>query len=1024
MLEELFSRSLDILDNLRKQTEEVYYVATSITDEITNDVGENLRIPGTRRLVEAANTISSPLWQAKEELDELRSNIKRDYLTYAEQEGISGEDTEEALRGYISKIENIEHSVAPVLRSAKEALDDIDGQLGSFTRHLYDRRDTTWAERLSRIRSRVSETREEVERLETRARRDFEEPKEQALGHLSHIQEERPQEENQDDSSVPTPQASQAEVAPKPVGRAPDTSAETEPEPVATVQEPVSPKRVEPLTSSQERRAAAAQRQANQATIAEPAEGGASEAPSVTPDDLDQAIKEFQRAQVPPSPKVRAPLTPPPTPQPRPTISAEAPSSKEAPSDETIELTETDILPEEGASPEAPDDLAAAIEEFQAKRAVTPSPLPQRPAVQTQAAPTNDIEELTEADMLPDEDPAEAQTQTPEAETEPDDLAAAIEELQAKQATSEAPASVQAPTRAGIPPLASVAAPSIQAERVRLREEKAQTENNQRLLSAYNERLQAGSLNLLHQRYPKQERAWQALSKTLGTSVDAFALVPPEARKEIHLQAVIETRAAFPDLTEAALSALIESAAREQMAALQQNALMQAAMAGAEATLAAQSIAHLGMGRALVQVAQQTLSHADALSQNEARLVERGTTLRQGSSATAPQAQQAEEDRLRAQQQQDTNARHGLQIALRASLGNLETLAAGAEAAQQAAAAQQTSDQVALLLGETLAVAAPQHASVTPSTGGSLGNAPTPEAFHAQQASALRSAQARSAMQRLPTTRGSRSAARSNLDAAGDTASEPLLQLPQKPDSPQASFSRAQRAMTERQRQFLGTTRRGSGGGYEAMFGLAGAGVMASEADADEEAPILEEGETVYLDDADLREQVQAEELARQQQEARQQEAQEQAEAEEAAQQDSTENGEPPSPQDLVNKADAVQKIAKNPAVQKLLTGGSMALTAVLAIFVIILIILWLNLRMIAPKEGSLLRKPLSGMGIFGVILLDIVTILGTLLSLLITIGILFLPIAPFAFALGAVPPSLQSAIIRGFGWASAAIFR
>ncbi|MDQ5919838.1 MAG: hypothetical protein QG668_565 [Patescibacteria group bacterium] len=1024
MLEELFSRSLDILDNLRKQTEEVYYVATSITDEITNDVGENLRIPGTRRLVEAAHTISSPLWQAKEELDELRSSIKRDYSTYAEQEGISGEDTEEALRGYISKIENIEHSVAPVLRSAKEALDDIDGQLGSFTRHLYDRRDTTWAERLRHIHNRVSETRETVERLETRTLRDFEEPKERAVERLSHIEEERTQEESRDDSSVEPPQEPQVKTAPKPRDTAPDESAETESEPAAVTQEPASPKRVEPLTSSQELRAAAAQRQTNPATVAEPAAQTTSEALPVTPDDPDQAIEELQRAQVPPPPKVRAPLTPPPTSQPRPTTSAEAPSSEQTPPDETIELTETDLLPEEGASPEEPDDLAAAIEEFQAKRVVAPPPLPRRPATPSQATPTNDVEELTDADLLPDEAPAEARTQTTEAETESDDLAAAIEELQTKQATSEAPASAQVPTRTGIPPLASVAAPSIQAERVRLREEKAQTESNQRLLSAYNERLQAGSLKILHERYPKQERAWQALSKTLGTSVDAFALVPPEARSQVHLQAVVETRAAFPDLTEVALSALIESAAREQMAALQQNALAQAAMAGAEAALAAQSVAHLGMGRALVQVAQQTLSHADALSQNEVRLAERGATLRQGSSTAAPEAQQAEEDRLRAQQQQDTNARHGLQIALRASLGNLETLAAGAEAAQQAAAAQQTSDQVALLLGDTLAVAAPQHASVTPSTGGSLGNSPTPEAFHAQQASALRSAQARSAMQRLPTTRGSRSAARSNLDAAGDTASEPLLQLPQKPDSPQASFSRAQRAMTERQRQFLGTTRRGSGGGYEAMFGLAGAGVMASEADADEEAPVLEEGETVYLDDPDLREQVQAEELARQQQEARQQEAQEQAETEEEAAQEQTESEGASSPQDLANKADAIQKIAKNPAVQKLLTGGGMALTAVLAIFVIILIILWLNLRMIAPKEGSLLRKPLSGMGIFGVILLDIVTILGTLLSLLITIGILFLPIAPFAFALGAVPPSLQSAIIRGFGWASAAIFR
>ena len=822
------------------------------------------------------------------------------------------------------------------------------------------------------------------------------------------------------------PQEFQTEAASKPRDTAPDESADTEPEPAAVFQEPASPKRVEPPTSSQELRAAAAQRQANQATTVEPTTQTTPEAASVTPDDLDQAIEELQRAQVPPSPKVRAPLTPPPTPQPRPTTSAEAPSSKQAPSDETIELTETDILPEEGASPEAPDDLAAAIEELQAKRVVAPPPLPRRPATPSQATPTNDVEELTEADLLPDEAPtAEAQTQTSEVKTEPDDLAAAIEEFQIKQAASEAPASVQAPTRAGIPPLASVAAPpSIQAERVRLREEKAQTENNQRLLSAYNERLQAGSLKILHERYPKQERAWQALSKTLGTSVDAFALVPPEARSQVHLQAVVETRAAFPDLTEVALSALIESAAREQMAALQQNALVQAAMAGAEAALAAQSVAHLGMGRALVQVAQQTLSHADALSQNEVRLAERGATLRQGSSATAPEAQQAEEDRLRAQQQHDTNARHGLQIALRASLGNLETLAAGAEAAQQAAAAQQTPDQVALLLGDTLAVAAPQHASATPSKGGSLGDAPTPEAFHAQQASTLRSAQARSVMQRLPTTRGSRTATRSGLDATGDTASEPLLQLSQKPDSPQASFSRAQRAMTERQRQFLGTTRRGSGGGYEAMFGLAGAGVMASEADADEEAPVLEEGETVYLDDPDLREQAQAEELARQQQEARQQEAQEQAEAEEEAAQEQTESEGASSPQDLANKADAIQKIAKNPAVQKLLTGGGMALTAVLAIFVIILIILWLNLRMIAPKEGSLLRKPLSGMGIFGVILLDIVTILGTLLSLLITIGILFLPIAPFAFALGAVPPSLQSAFIRAFGWATAAIFR
>lgn len=817
----------------------------------------------------------------------------------------------------------------------------------------------------------------------------------------------------------PPPQA-QTETQEETAQTPQESRAANTPKSAPTVQEPVAPKRVEPLTSSQDLRAAAAQRQANQATVDESTAQNTSETPSITPDDLDQAIKEFQGDQAKstpptPTPSVRAPLSPLPTPSVA--RSATAAASEQAPSDDTIELTDEDIVAEDTPLEES-DDLAAAIEEFQAKRVVTPSPLPQRPAAQTQAAPTNDIEELTEADMLPDEAPAEARAETATAETESDDLAAAIEELQAKQALSEQSASAQLPQNESISPLPKApATPSIRAERTRLREAKTQAESRQRLLAAYNERLQTGSLKILHERYPKQERAWRSLSKTLGGSVDAFALVPPEARSQIHLQAVIETRAAFPDLTEVALSALLDDVAREQMAALQQNALMQAVAAGAEATLTAQSLAHLGMGRALVQVAQQTLSHADALRQNETRLTERGTALRQGRGAEASE-DPAEADRLRAQQQQDANARHGLQIALRASLGNLETLAAGAQAAEQAVASRQSPDQVALLLGETLAVAAPQHASATPSMGRSSGDPTTPEAFHAQQASALRSAQARSAMQRIPTTRGSRTAARSSLDVAGDTPPDPLLQLPQEPNSPQASFSRAQRAMTERQRQFLGTTRRGSGGGYEAMFGLAGAGAMTSDTEGDGDTPILEEGENVYLDDVDLREQAQAEELAYQQQEARQQEAQEQAAAEEEARPDQA------SPQDLMNKADTVQKIAKNPAVQKLLTGSGMALTAVLAIFIVILIILWLNLRLIAPKEGSLLRKPLSGMGTFGVILLDIATAVIILISTLITAAILFLPIAPFAFALGAVPPSLQSVFMTGFNWVTTAIFR
>ncbi len=694
-------------------------------------------------------------------------------------------------------------------------------------------------------------------------------------------------------------------------------------------------------------------------------------------------------------------------------------SERDLPTEEQVP-TEQEPLPAE-TSQRVADVVREAIAQEEAASASpeTEEESPKNPPAQDRKVrPIRIVPPVTAPATAPDLEPAksDAPNPPPPVAEEPQEVSAVAQAIEDAQEAQEQQAvvavePVAAPSATAQAATAPVILPtnSIQEERERLRTTTKQALRNRRIIKAYDERLEAQALRVMQERYPQQEAAWRSARADVGVQADAFAMLPPEARLEVHLQAVIDVRAAFPDVTEASLTALLADETDKLAQKMLTNTLALGAAVGAS-TAAVTSAAHLAAGQAILQIAKQALSQVEGARGSEQVFTQRSTRLQQALSPAGEPVDEQEAEQARASQQRAAAQRPVHQAALRASLGQLRTLASGAQLATNPA--QKPSPEVAaVILGQALQLGAPGFQPTLPPSQTSAEPQTSEADFHAKQASLLRSAQARSMMQRLPTTRGSSSSRTSSPESSSQASSgqqaqagaeqEPLLAIRHEEDTPNANFSRSQRRMTRTQAQFLGGVHGPGAGGYEALFGVA-AGVGAQDGDASSAGGSLIDAEpSIVIEDEEgfAQDEARAQALAEAQQASRQEEA---LENEDPASEEGTPSG------GLRQKADTIQKIAKNPHIKKLAAGVGGVAAVVLVIVVVILVIIWLNIRLIAPKEGSLLRKPLTGLGIFGTILLDITTVVFAALSLVLTIGILLIPLLPIIAVVGTVTSALQ----------------
>jgi hypothetical protein len=207
--------------------------------------------------------------------------------------------------------------------------------------------------------------------------------------------------------------------------------------------------------------------------------------------------------------------------------------------------------------------------------------------------------------------------------------------------------------------------------------------------------------------------------------------------------------------------------------------------------------------------------------------------------------------------------------------------------------------------------------------------------------------------------------------------------------------------MRARSDDFSGTGQKPSG--YEAMFGE-GAPDGADDDDApelaysDTEMDTSLDDETEELEASDDAE-IEQQELLRRSQflELQQESANEQTAAQ---QQQSSAN------------ASRLKQLADSPAGKKLAqSAGKLFANPATIVILLLVLFFWLNLRLMLPKEGSILRKPLTPLGKVGTVAFDIFFVFFLLVSLIMTVVMVIVPFLPFLLPVAAGLGILQAAL-------------
>ncbi len=559
------------------------------------------------------------------------------------------------------------------------------------------------------------------------------------------------------------------------------------------------------------------------------------------------------------------------------------------------------------------------------------------------------------------------------------------------------------------------------------------TEARQELKATYTIRKENAAIGKLYQTRMRA-RAWEVLKtthvetyerlQTLQTQttveIDPTPALSPAELDSVQLKVVVDVRAGLPFATDERISAAVLALSTQTLADTQKSG---AALAAAAALLglstlqtersAEQQARVAGALGVLLEGARQahaTLSQGEKASHARAKTLQASTT-----SSSQGRTNDAEHGELIHEQQRFGADRQHLQARVQAQTSQLNNAAALGSALTNHT--QGGAGAITVMMGMLI----PTVARVGEQTPSFSGSEPTPphfssgggvqgevshneeqsrEDYEKQTAARLHSAQAHGRMQALGGGSSSGETHRTEEGTSGrettstdGTEEPPLLALSQKPRTPNEAFAQTQREMLSRQSRLLGLGT-GSAGGYEMMF--------SEGTPQTSQAMSIEERSWADTDEA------RAQEMMMRQQEAMQQASMEEQQQEEEQEDAPQENGEEGSPnrgknngsgQQLKNE---VKKKVSNQAgkiFRKVITGSSpLDLTCVM----ILLVTVWLNVRLFAPKEGSFIREPLGDLGMFGTIIWDILVIF---LILLLLIGILLLILiaaAPYLLAMGA----------------------
>lgn len=603
---------------------------------------------------------------------------------------------------------------------------------------------------------------------------------------------------------------------------------------------------------------------------------------------------------------------------------------------------------------------------------------------------------------------------TPADETNETPLSAALQALatatQASTVVSPSPAtsvSVQSPPDVAVSTTTTEEA-TIQSTREELRQRYAVRQQEQAILTTYRTQLQAHSWTYLQTQNPTQFQRLQTLQTELGTVIDPSSTLPPDALETAHQQAIVDVRAAYPDVTDAVLSSILLSQAATQLAsasALQaglSTAALETAL-GAMAGATAAAITGAGLVQALGAQQQAVATAADALAQEEAKMLQRATILAPSDTRVSTGGSDATPDvvMLRQAQQESAGKRRGLQAKLNVSLqqlGQWSTALGGATGTRARGLTPAALQALAVTSPKTFVFAtkpAPvpqrsspnadripfddatrrmrrQQSTFAKNQALATAEAEEPDGIDIEQrrAAHLDSVKART-KRTLPRATEARSSSTERSASAGASVAAPLLALAATPTTPRAIFADQQARMNRERDAFIGVGESAESG-YEAMFG--------SPSDA---SATSGDGSTINADNAEMAALADAQDQATEQ--AWEAELLRQQQQDARAQEDASNQPKDSSGRPTLQQAKQAGDLLKK--------AGSGAITGTVAAILVVVLILWLNIRLFFPNPESSWRKPLEPLGKLGVVLLDGLMILLTLLQFLFLMLILFLPI-------------------------------
>ena len=555
---------------------------------------------------------------------------------------------------------------------------------------------------------------------------------------------------------------------------------------------------------------------------------------------------------------------------------------------------------------------------------------------------------------------------------------------------------------------------SIAQTRSVLRETFAEKKQDKLYLETYNERTRAYAVEYLQTHAPEMFTRYQALQQTTTVDIDPSIFLTKPQRAEIEVRIVADLKAAHPEITEAKIASLVLAQADLLLTGIAANENGKAATLITLANLTGQAGIKVGSvtthtAPMAVGLLNEALDTRNRLQNEEQQIVARTQTIKQliQNAPSDPTGKYALAS-AQGEQQRAFSRRRDLQSALHAQVAGFTALQAATFDDQKKIDGVRQTEPAILIAGFLMQVGHQPAAFVQPAANDTsapvsknvIAQAPTissadqaretayntdKETHENTIASRLASNQLRDRhLEQTAKSAGGGSSPSQGNFGADET---PLLAIAVKPKTKNEQFAQVQREMVVRATMLSGNGSPESG--FENAFSDAPSGTTYQESPY-EDAPYIDE-EDIEMEDPEALDQERQAEFQKQQHAARAEEAQQQS---------------------MQQKAENVQNLAKSPQGQKALASvAKLAANPATIILLIIVVAIWLNIRLIASKEGSMLRKPLTALGKLGTIVLDIALMLILMMMLafiVIDVIIFFLPIL---LPLGGVFAILQGAI-------------